>query len=74
MQAATLELTRSQAMTITNALEQAKGSVVDTFNNACDRVLKREGVEGYRPPYELVIGLGGLSVKLAYWLSEPGEF
>jgi hypothetical protein len=74
MQAATLELTKSQAMTITSSLEQAKGSVVDTFNDACDRVLKREGIEGYRPPYELVIGLGGLSVKLAYWRPEPGEF
>lgn len=74
MHSVSLELTKSQAMTITAALEQAKGSVVDTFNGACDRVLKREGVEGYRPPYELVIGLGGLSVKLVYWRDDAGEF
>jgi hypothetical protein len=73
MHAAHLELTKSQVMTITTSLEQDKGSVVDTFNSACDRVLKREGIEGHRPPYELNIGLGGLSAKLHYWRADPGE-
>lgn len=74
MHTASLELTKSQVMTITQALEQERGSVTDNFNGACARVLKREGVEGYRPPYELVIGLGGLSAKLVYWRDDLGEF
>lgn len=67
MAEAHIELDKRETAKITNMLKTATSDVTAKFNAICSQVLDKRGIENYRPPFEIVIGLGGLAVKLVYW-------
>ena len=74
MREAHIDLDKRETARITNMLKTATEDVKGKFDAMCSQVLTKRGIEDYRPPFEIVIGLGGLAVKLSYWELEPGEF
>jgi len=63
-----LELESREFRQITNKLDNATKDVTGVFNEICSKVLTKRGIEGFRPPFEVVIGCGGLATRLAYWV------
>lgn len=74
MREGTIDLDKREMAKITNVLKVTTEDITGAFNACCTKILQRRDVEFFKPPFEVVIGCGGLSAKLSYWEVEPGEF
>lgn len=70
MREAHADLSSQEFKLIMARTENATKEVTAVFNTTCTTVLKRKGIEGFRPPFEVVIGLGGLATRLHYWVDD----
>lgn len=64
------ELTAQELKLIMARIDNAAGNVTTVFNDTCSKILVRKGIEGFRPPFEVVIGCGGLATRLVYWVED----
>jgi len=74
MREAHIDLEKREFELITAMLDNATSNVTAVFNSTCEKILQRRKIEGFKPPFEVVIGCGGLATRLSYWALEPGEF